>query len=70
MEARIKFDDNPEHDIVIPDISKFEEGKGMIKLPSGEQVTIQNNEPVQVNDNWIYTVKLVTNNNKQNGTEK
>lgn len=55
----LRFDNNPEHDIVIPDISKFIEGAGMIKLDDGRMISLQPDEPIQEGREWIYTVKII-----------
>ncbi len=55
--ARLKFDDNPAHDIVIPDVSKFS-GYPMIKQPDGSFLALEETEN-NIQEDYEYKVNLV-----------
>lgn len=57
--VRMRFDDNPEHDIVIPDIRKFRGVGNVVRLSTGEIVSVEPDEPVPSGREYIYTVKVV-----------
>lgn len=64
--VRMRFDDNPEHNIVIPDIRKWKGGTShMVKLYGGPLMYVCQDEPAQTEDGgYVYTVKLVSDDKK------
>lgn len=55
--VRMRFDDNPEHNIVIPDISKFIDNTPEIVMSENGEMVIGDITPTE---DYIYTVKLVS----------
>jgi len=57
--VRMRFDDNPDHDIVISDIRKFGSTGRVVQLSTGELIAVEPDEPQQLGRDYVYTVKLV-----------
>lgn len=68
MKAKLRLTDSKGKtiEINIPNINDFCDGTGMIQLSSGEYVLLEKDEPNPEGNDWVYNVKIIKNETKNN----